>query len=161
MKKNKSNMIILIASILIPQAAGAIGSYFTMPSIHVWYASLTKPSFNPPNWIFGPVWTILYLMMGIALSIVWKKGTGRKEVRPAIAFFAIQLLLNILWSFLFFYMQTPFAAFIEIILLWLSILITLVVFYRISHTAGLLLVPYLLWVSFASVLNFFLWRLNG
>ena len=156
----KPNFSILIASILLPQAAGAIGSYFTMPSIPGWYAGLAKPSFNPPGWIFGPIWTLLYLLMGIALYLIWKKGTEIKEVRLAMIFFAAQLLLNILWSFLFFYMKLPCAAFIEIILLWTAILITLTAFYRLSRPAGLLLVPYLLWVSFAAVLNFFLWRLN-
>lgn len=158
--QKRARFSIFIASILLPQAAAAIGSFFTMPSIPTWYAGLAKPSFNPPDWIFGPVWTILYLLMGIALALVWIKGTERKDVRWAMAFFGIQLALNVLWSFLFFHMHMPGAAFIEIILLWLAILITLLAFLRISISAGLLLIPYLFWVSYAVILNFFLWRLN-
>ena len=115
--QKRARFSIFIASILLPQAAAAIGSFFTMPSIPTWYAGLAKPSFNPPDWIFGPVWTILYLLMGIALALVWIKGTERKDVRWAMAFFGIQLALNVLWSFLFFHMHMPGAAFIEIILL--------------------------------------------
>ncbi len=160
MLKKQSTLIRLIASILIPQAAGGIGSLFTMASIPTWYAALNKPSFNPPNWIFAPVWTLLFLMMGIALAFIWKEGLSRREVKIALTFFMIQLFMNVLWSFLFFYLKMYFAAFIEIIILWFGILITLVSFYRISRIAGYLLVPYLLWVSFAIVLNFFLWQLN-
>ncbi len=158
--KRKSNIIKLIVSIIIPQIIGGIGALMTEPSIGSWYAGLTKPSFNPPNWIFGPVWTALFLMMGIALFLVWKNGLSGKEAKTAVAVFGIQLFLNLAWSFLFFFLHMPLAAFIEIIILWAAIAATLALFMRISRAAGLLLVPYLLWVSFAAVLNFFLWRLN-
>lgn len=150
----------LIASILIPQIIGVIGALFTMPSIGSWYAGLNKPSFNPPNWIFGPVWTALYLMMGIALYLVWKKGLNRRDIGRALAAFTAQLVLNLAWTFIFFFMKTPLAAFIEIIILWIAIAVAMALFFRISRTAGLLLVPYILWVSYAALLNFMLWHLN-
>jgi benzodiazapine receptor len=159
-KTKKSNIVKLIISLVLPQAIGGIGSIFTMTSVSTWYVGLNKPSFNPPNWIFGPVWTILYLMMGIALYLVWKQGIQRQNVKCAVGLFTVQLTLNLTWTFLFFYLKMPFVAFIEIVILWISILITIIAFVRISRPTGLLLVPYLLWVSFASVLNFFLWRLN-
>lgn len=156
----KSSIIKLIVSILIPQIAGVIGSLFTMESVRTWYQTLNKPSFNPPDWIFGPVWTALYILMGIALFLIWKNGPGRREARLAVVFFSIQMLLNVAWSFLFFYLRMPLYGFMEIIVLWASILLTTVAFFRINRTAGILFIPYLLWVSFASVLNFFLWRMN-
>ncbi len=158
--EKKSNIIRLIASILIPQAIGGIGALLTGPAIGSWYAGLNKPSFNPPNWIFGPVWTALYLMMGIALYLVWKNGLSKKETKAAVAVFSVQLLLNLAWSYLFFYLHMPFAAFVDIILLWIAIAATMAAFVRIARPACILLVPYLLWVSFAAVLNFFLWQLN-
>jgi translocator protein len=137
---------------------GAIGSFFTSASIPTWYASLAKPSFSPPNWIFAPVWTLLYVMMGISVFLVWeKRDVGR---RHAIKIFAIQLMLNLLWSVLFFYLRSPLAAFNEIIVLWFSIIMTIYFFYRISKPAAYLLAPYLLWVSFAAALNFAIYALN-
>jgi len=150
----------LIISILVCQGAGVVGSIFTSPAITGWYATLQKPSFNPPNWIFAPVWTLLFLLMGIALYLVWSSGVGSKKKRTAILIFAVQLILNVLWSFLFFGLQSPFYAFIEIIILWLVILLTIISFYRISKPAAYLLLPYILWVSFASVLNFSILILN-
>ena len=152
------NIIKLIISIVICQLAGIIGSFFTSPSIPTWYASLNKPPFNPPNWIFAPVWITLFLLMGISLYIIWSSKTDFKKT--AIIFFGVQLLLNTLWSIIFFGFQAPFFAFIEIILLWFAILITIIVFYRISKPASYLLIPYILWVSFAAVLNFFIFMLN-
>lgn len=152
--------LILFSSIIICQLAGFIGSVFTTPAIPRWYANINKPSFNPPNWVFAPVWTTLYLLMGIALFLVLRKGLNEKDVKIAIAVFALQLILNSLWSFLFFGLESPFAAFIEIIFLWIAILISIILFYHISWVAGALLIPYILWVSFASVLNFSFWRLN-
>jgi tryptophan-rich sensory protein len=157
----KSNIIKLIISILLPQVVGVIGSLFTMTSVSTWYASLKKPAFNPPDWIFGPVWTTLYLLMGMALFLVWKQGFQRQEIKCAVAHFGIQLGLNLMWSFLFFYLRMPFIAFVEIVILWISIAITLFQFLKISRPAGILFVPYFLWVSFAVVLNFFLWLLNN
>ena len=154
------NFVKLIISIAICQLAGIIGSVFTAYSIPTWYASLVKPSFNPPNWIFSPVWITLYLLMGISLYIIWLSKAKPKYKKAAFTFFGLQLLLNALWSIIFFGLQAPFYAFIEIILLWISILITICFFYKISRPAAYLLVPYILWVSFAAVLNFFIFLLN-
>lgn len=150
----------LILSVVICLGAGAIGSLFTASSIPTWYTTIEKPFFNPPNWIFGPVWTLLFIMMGVALFLVWNKGWQNKKVKIAMLIFGIQFLLNILWSILFFGFLSPFYAFVEIIFLWLAILVTIIYFYQISRPASWLLVPYIFWVSFASVLNFFIWRLN-
>ncbi len=150
----------LILSVVICQAAGFLGSLATTPSIGTWYKTLAKPSFNPPNAVFGPVWITLYLMMSIALFLVWKQGSVTKGVKPALIIFFVQLALNTLWSILFFGLHQPGWAFLEIIILWLFILLALLLFWRLSWAAGILLLPYLLWVSFASVLNFALWRLN-
>jgi tryptophan-rich sensory protein len=133
---------------------------FTTPAITTWYATLVKPNFVPPNWVFGAVWTLLYLLMGIALYLVWEKGFEKKEVREAIAVFGIQLFLNLLWSVLFFGLQSPLYGLIEIVILWVVILANIILFYRISRPAGLLLVPYLFWTSFAAVLNYSIWILN-
>lgn len=150
----------LVFSVFICLLAGFLGSVATMPSIPTWYAGLTKPAFNPPNWIFSPVWTTLFIMMGIAAFLVWDKGLEKKGVKASLAVFGCQLLLNMFWSFLFFYFRSPLMAFLEVILLWLAILLTIVYFYRISRPASYLLVPYILWVSFASVLNLSIFLLN-
>ena len=150
----------LVLSIIICQLAGFIGSLFTRPAIPMWYAILNRPSFTPPSSLFTPVWTILFLLMGISLFLIWRRGEPARQIKIAILFFSIQLVLNILWSFLFFGLKSPFAGLIEIVILWIAISLTIVSFYRISKTAALLLVPYILWVSFAIVLNFYFWRLN-
>jgi tryptophan-rich sensory protein len=142
------------------QLAGVIGGLFTASSVGTWYATLTKPSFNPPNWLFSPVWITLYFLMGVALFLVWRQGLQTEGVKIALIVFGLQLALNTLWSLLFFGLKMPLLAFIEILILWCLILITILKFKKISKLAGLLLVPYLLWVSFAAVLNFFLWHLN-
>ncbi|MCX6739709.1 MAG: tryptophan-rich sensory protein [Candidatus Parcubacteria bacterium] len=152
----KINWFRLVASIAICELAGIIGSFFTMDGVRNWLPTLIKPSFNPPNWIFGPVWTLLFLLMGISLYLVWEK---KAEIK-ALIIFGLQLLLNILWSVLFFYMHNPLSAFIEIIVLWILIFLTIIEFYKISKRASYLLIPYLLWVSFAAVLNFTLYSLN-
>jgi benzodiazapine receptor len=157
---NRNNVIKLIVSILVCQVAGGIGALFTTSSIPTWYATLNKPSFTPPSWIFGPVWTVLYLMMGIAAFLVWRKGLNDPQVKTALIIFVVQLALNALWSFLFFGLRSPLAGLVDIVLLWVFIMLTIVLFIRISTIAGLLLIPYLLWVSFATVLNFAIWRLN-
>ncbi|MBP1767768.1 MAG: benzodiazepine receptor TspO [Candidatus Aminicenantes bacterium] len=146
--------------ILICEGAGIIGSVFTMPSIPGWYAGLSKPPFNPPSWIFGPVWTILYAMMGLSAYLIYQSGIGKKQVKRALAVFAVQLLLNTLWSIVFFGVHMIFAAVIVILLLWGMILVTIIVFHRISKAAAYLLIPYILWVSFATVLNISLYILN-
>ena len=148
----------LLPAVVICQLAGIIGSIFTMEAIPTWYATLVKPSFVPPNWLFAPVWTALYLMMGVALYlVVLKKG---KAVDLAVKIFGVQLSLNILWSFIFFGQRNPMLAFFEIILLWLAILLTIVKFDKVSRPAALLMVPYLLWVTFAAYLNYSIWLLN-
>jgi len=150
----------LVISILVCQVAGLIGSLFTLSSISTWYAQLEKPTFNPPNWVFAPVWTLLFLLMGISLYLIVSKGVENKKVKTALSIFVIQLTLNILWSFLFFGLQSLLYAFIEIIILGLAILLTIISFYKISKTAAYLLLPYVLWVSFAAVLNFSILILN-
>lgn len=154
------NIPIYIAAILVAEGAGLAGGIFTTPNIQTWYASLLKPAFNPPNWIFGPVWTILFLMMGISLALVIINGKNSAFFWPAIAAFVIQLALNILWSFVFFYLHNPLYGFIEILFLLLAIALTIFYFYKINHVAAWLLVPYILWVSFAAILTASIWRLN-
>lgn len=181
--KRFSTYVRFFASIIICQLAGVVGSVFTMPAIKGWYSTLTKPSFNPPNWIFGPVWGLLFLLMGISLFLAWEKGfqikitakdkskkiwndfsrklwVGTWREENAAAIFVLQLILNILWSVSFFGLQSPMLAYFEVIMLWFAILYTIVNFYRISKWAAYLLVPYLVWVSFAAVLNYFIWNLN-
>lgn len=157
--KTSSTFQVIIA-ILISEAAGIIGSVFTSPSIPTWYAGIIKPTFSPPNWVFGPVWTTLFALMGIASYIVWKKGFERRDVRIALGMFALQLILNVTWSLIFFGLQNPALAFLEIIALWLAIALTIVSFYRINKNAAYLLIPYILWVSFAMFLNYTIWSLN-
>lgn len=155
-----SDAVRLIVSILIAQSAGVVGSFFTAPAIPTWYETLVKPSFTPPNWVIGPVWVVLYTLIGIALFLVWRMGLEKREVRIAIGIFAVQLVLNALWSWAFFGLQSPLTGLIVIIVLWVAILLNIVIFYRISKTAGLLLIPYILWVSFATALNYSIWILN-
>jgi len=158
-----SNPAKLIISLSIPLAAGLIGSLFTMPVIDTWYASLNKPFFNPPSWIFAPVWTILYIMMGIAAFLVWKKsawGWKDNQIAVALLIFDIQLMLNLLWSVLFFAWGSPFFAFLEILLLLFFILFTIIKFKKIDIRAAYLMIPYLVWVMFATVLNYGIWVLN-
>lgn len=154
------NITKLVSSIVICQLAGIIGSFFTFPSITTWYAALEKPSFNPPNWVFSPVWITLFILMGVSLYLVWSEGIKTKYVKMALTLFGIQLSLNILWSIIFFGLKSPFFAFIEIVILWVAILATIFKFSKISRTAAYLLIPYLLWVSFAAVLNFSIWVIN-
>lgn len=156
----KKTFFRLIASIMLCQFAGIIGSVFTMPAIGGWYSTIQKPFFTPPNWVFAPVWTTLFLLMGISLFLVWEKGLVEKKSQVAVGVFGFQLVLNVLWSVLFFGLQNPFLAFIEIVFLWLSILATIILFYRISKKAGILLIPYLLWVCLATFLNYSVWILN-
>ncbi len=153
----KHSVVGLILWLAIALAAGWIGSRF-MPG--AWYAELTKPSWNPPSYVFAPVWTVLYIMMGVAAWLVWRKA-GFAGAATALLLFFVQLVLNALWSYLFFGAHRPDLAFIDIVALWLAILATAFAFGRISTTAGVLLVPYLCWVGFAGALNLALWRLNG
>jgi tryptophan-rich sensory protein len=150
----------LLAAIFVCELAGVVGSIFTTPAIPTWYASLKKPSFNPPSWVFAPVWLTLYALMGIALFMVWRKSFSRLGAGRALGFFGVQLALNVLWSIVFFGMQSPLFGFVVIVLLWVAVLATMVLFYGISKGAGLLLLPYFLWGSFASVLNLSILILN-
>ncbi len=145
----------LIAAIAICELAGVIGSIFTFPSIPTWYATLSKPPFSPPSWVFGPVWVALYAMMGAAAYLIY-----RSKDRKPLRIFAAQLALNVLWSAVFFGLHSIAGALAVIAILWLSIAWTAVSFYRVSRNAAYLLVPYLLWTSFAAVLNYYLWTLN-
>ena len=149
---NKLQIFKLIVSIILPLGLGTIAGIFTAQSVPEWYATLNSPSFNPPNWIFGPVWTILYMLMGISLFLIWKQDVS-KERNLAILVFMLQLLLNFGWSFIFFYFNMIGFALIEIILLWISIVIMLVWFYKIKPIASYINIPYLFWVTFATVLN--------
>jgi translocator protein len=153
------NPKLLFISIILSQLAGIIGSTATMSAIPTWYVTLNKPFFNPPNWIFGPVWVTLYTMMGIALYLVWvKKQT--KETKLAKNFFLIHLAVNALWSLVFFGWKKLDLAFIVIVALWWMIIYLIKMFKKINKKTSWLLVPYLLWVTFASVLNYAIWQLN-
>ncbi len=156
MRKSKINWFKLIISIAICQMAGVVGSLATMPSIGTWYATLAKPWWTPPNWLFGPVWITLFTLMGISLYLVWFEA-GRKKELP---FFPLQLGLNIMWSYMFFGLHRPDAAFKVIIFLWLAILGNIYVFYKVDKRAGYLLVPYIVWVTIAAALNYSVWMLN-
>ncbi|MDH5467858.1 MAG: tryptophan-rich sensory protein [Candidatus Aminicenantes bacterium] len=151
----------LIVSLIICQLAGFVGSLFTTPSIPTWYASLAKPSFTPPNWVFSPVWISLFVLMGISLFLLWEKTLHFPGVKTAIFWFAVQLGLNMLWSILFFGLKSPFLALIEIIVLWIAIFLTILKSLRVLKLAGVLLIPYLIWVSFAAGLNYSIWTLNA
>ncbi|KKU13858.1 MAG: Integral membrane protein [Parcubacteria group bacterium GW2011_GWC2_45_7] len=155
-----NNFLKLIFAITVSELAGIIGSVFTVSAIQNWYASLVKPVLNPPAWVFGPVWTTLYLLMGIAVFLVWRYGLNRKDVKIALFIFGVQLILNALWSIIFFGLHSPLWAFVNIILLWLTILWTIIVFFKISRPAAYLFLPYILWVSFAMYLNYAIWILN-
>ncbi len=150
----------ILVFVAIAQAAGLIGTYFTADAIPTWYATLAKPSFSPPNWVFGPVWVTLYMMMGIAAALVWSERTRKTHANRGMNWYWTQLSLNALWSPIFFGMQRLDIALVVIVLLWLSIVMTIREFWKVHIWLGVALVPYLVWVSFATVLNFSLWRLN-
>ena len=151
----------LILSVAICQLAGFIGSVFTAPAVPTWYASLNKPSFNPPNWLFGPVWVILFIMLGVSLFLVCRQRKYiPNHVNPALGIFSLQLALNVLWSVVFFGMKSPIGGLAVIVVLWIAIFATILQFRKISELASLLLIPYIVWVTFAAILNFALYRLN-
>ncbi|HVG40343.1 MAG TPA: TspO/MBR family protein [Chitinophagaceae bacterium] len=150
----------LIIAIAIPLAVAAVSGLITSSNINNWYTFLNKPSWNPPNWVFGPVWTTLYIMMGIAFYLIWKSDDSNKEKRISITLFFIQLVLNFFWSIIFFYYHHLLGAFIEIIFLWTTILLTIFSFAKVSKLAAWLLVPYISWVSFATILTYTVWQLN-
>ena len=157
----KVNSFRLLASVLLCQFAGAIGSSFYGFFSRNWYLFLEKPVFNPPSWIFFPVWITLYTLMGISFYLVWEKGLQQQEVKKGLLIFGIQLGLNSLWSFLFFGLKSPYYAFVEIIFLWLAVLLTIFQFRKVSKVASYLLLPYILWISFAALLNYYIWILNS
>jgi tryptophan-rich sensory protein len=157
---NGSSLLKFLASLALVLAAGGIGSVATARAIPTWYKGLVKPSFNPPDWLFGPAWTALYLLMAVAAWLVWKQGIGAAGVKLALAVFFLQLVLNALWSVLFFGLRSPLAGLIGISGLWSAILATIVLFLRVSVPAGVLLLPYIGWVSFAALLNAAILRLN-
>lgn len=147
----------LMVSLIIVFIVGAIGSVATSPQIPVWYATLARPAWAPPNWLFPVVWTILYILIGISLFLVWRKGLESKQ---ALVVFAVQLGLNLLWSLVFFGFHSIVGGLVIILMLWMAILANIIVFYRISRWAGLILLPYLVWVSIASYLNYSIYLLN-
>lgn len=150
----------LIVCVVGCELVGIAATPFTTASIQTWYAFLNKPSFSPPNWIFGPVWTILYFLMGISAFLLWKKGLKNKKVKRALTYFSMQLFFNFLWSLLFFGLHNPLLGLVDIVLLLISIVLTSITFYKISKVASYLLIPYLLWVSFATLLNLSIVLLN-
>ncbi len=164
----------LIISLALPQLAGLVGSFFTAPAIPGWYASLEKPGFSPPNWLFGPAWITLYVLMGISIYLIWSKlepgsfwswlreiFSGReRKIKIAFWLFWLHLFFNASWSIIFFGLQNPGLAFINIIIIWFLIIVLMVRFWKINRWASYLLLPYFLWVSFAGALNYFIWYLN-
>ena len=158
MKKFKLG--VLIISIIICLSIGFLGSIFTSSSVNSWYPTIKKPSFNPPSWIFGPVWTVLYILMGISVYLFWLNSKNPDYLVRGLILFVVHLILNFAWSFLFFGLQNPLLALIEIVVLWLSIIFVIFYFYKVSKTSSYLLIPYLLWVTFASILNLFIVILN-
>lgn len=156
-----NNFLKLVISVVVAEGAGLIGAIFTTPAISSWYVFLHKPQLAPPNWVFAPVWTLLFLLMGTAAFLIWKKGLERRDVKIALGIFIGQLALNTLWSIIFFGLHNPGAALVEIILLWLAIVVAIIAFTKISKPAAWLLVPYILWVSFAAYLNYSIWLLNS
>lgn len=156
----KNKITLLFFSLGVSLLAGAIGSFFTQSSVSTWYLSLNKPAFNPPSWLFGPVWTFLFILIGISLYLILTTKADKHRKKMAYIFFAIQWILNIAWSFFFFYLQKPLLGWIEILILLFFIILTTVYFYKINKLSAYLLIPYILWVSFATVLNFSIWYLN-
>jgi len=143
----------LAAAVLFCVITGSIGSLVTITGPGSWYATLQKPFFAPPNWVFAPVWITLFVLMGIALYLVWESGTENRDVKTALGIFGVQFALNVIWSFLFFGLESPLLGFIDIILLWVMIVVTIRAFYRVKKSAAYLLIPYIAWVSLASALN--------
>jgi translocator protein len=150
----------LVCSVSLCLLTGFVGSFSTMNSVTSWYADLSRPSSTPPNWTFGVVWPILYIMMGISFFMIWNRGLDKRKVKIVLGLFLLQLVLNGLWTPIFFGLHMIAFALIEIVLLWVAILLTILVFWRISKSATFFLFPYILWVSFAAVLNTALWYLN-
>lgn len=158
--RSSFNFLSALGWIILCEISGIVGSLFTAPSIPTWYATLNKPVFSPPNWVFAPVWTILYALMGIAAYRVWRLGVRKHLVRSAVILFLIHLFLNAIWSPIFFGAQNIPFAFVDIAALWVMIIVVIFKFYELDRMSAYLLLPYLSWVSFATVLNYYLWLLN-
>ena len=156
---HNKNIIRFIISILLPVVTGGIAGYATSSNISNWYVYLNKPWFNPPNAVFGRVWSVLYLLMGVSLFLIWK-AVPSKTRSLALSIFAVQLVLNFCWSFIFFYFHQTGWAFVEIVLLWISIIYMILMFHKVNRVSAYLQIPYLLWVSFAACLNVSIWYLN-
>lgn len=151
----------LLISLLLPQLAGFLGSFFTRPAISNWYTFLEKPSFSPPNWVFAPAWITLYFLMGISIYLIWTSSSKEKiESKKIFVLFWVHLLVNALWSLVFFGLKSPAGALVNIIILWVLIIILIIKFWRINKWASYLLIPYFFWVTFASILNYSIWFLN-
>ncbi len=160
MKIKGKDIWLFLACVALPLLVGYLGSLLTNPSIPTWYAALNKPSFNPPNATFAIVWTILFILMGVASFLILKDGQKNRYFRAAWLSYVAQLFLNIYWSFLFFYIQNPPLAFYAAISLWSMVFVNIYYFYQIKKTAAYLLIPYIVWVTFATALNYSIWLLN-
>jgi benzodiazapine receptor len=151
----------LAAAILLCVIVGSVGSLVTITGPGSWYSTLQKPFFTPPSWLFAPVWIMLFVLMGIALYLVWESGTERREVKAALGIFGVQFFLNVIWSFLFFGLKSPLLGFVDIILLWVMIAATIWVFFRVRKSAAYFLIPYIAWVTLASALNGAIYFMNA
>lgn len=160
MKARIKNAWLLVLSLALPLLVGFVGSSFTRPNIATWYVCLEKPVFSPPNWVFAPVWTLLFILMGLALFLILRDGKKSRHFETAVILFGAQLILNLYWSFFFFFFHSPLYAFIDICVLWLLIVFNIYFFYKIKKTAAYLLIPYLVWVTFAAILNYAICLLN-
>ena len=155
-----NNTVKLVIALALPLLVGFTSGMFTMEGVKTWYLTINRPTWNPPNWVFAPVWTTLYILMGIALFLVWKSDSSAELKYIAIALFVVQLFLNFCWSLIFFKWQQPGWAVVELAALWITILLTIFAFAQVNKIAAWLLVPYISWVSFAGILNYTIWRLN-
>jgi len=161
MKRDSRQWLMLAIFVSICIAVGGFGAIYTESPRAVWFDTLRQPDWSPPAWLFGPVWAILYLFMAVAAWLVWRNARSYRQTAGALILFGIQLALNLAWSGIFFGLRSPGAAFIEILILWVAIVATMIAFWRVTRLAGLLFVPYLLWVTFASALNYAIWQLNA
>lgn len=159
-RSQKMELIGLVSWLAVCHSVGAVGAILTMSGLSNWYPSIQKPSFNPPNWVFAPVWMFLYTMMGLSAWLVWRERRAAQLQTP-LGWFTIQLALNLAWSSLFFALEHPGLAFVDSVMMSLAILATIISFWKVSHTASIMLIPYLAWVIFATVLNYTIWQLNG
>jgi tryptophan-rich sensory protein len=150
----------MVLAIIACNVFGGLGAFVTTTGPGTWYAGLVKPFFTPPGWVFAPVWITLFTLMGIALWLIWECGTERPDVRIALGLFGVQFVFNVLWSFLFFGLMSPFLALVDIVILWVLIVATIAAFYRVRKGAAYVLIPYICWVSLATALTYTIWVLN-